>query len=425
MKKICIINTGCGGHSDLFRQIIKSAEKEYEVALYPDEADYIIHFSCGFTGEQLNKLPEDVVYYEKLKKEGATLVFCGCGMSAYKKEIFEEMKVIDHVIVGMDILPKICEILGVTPTYDQHMDDNEGTLRIMITEGCYKPGGPCNFCKQNYLKIPMKSRYSIEQICEMVEHHGKPIVILGGMNTTNYGLDFGNHKPKLHDLIREVSKLPTVKWIQIEGVASSCIYEELIEEIEHNDKVVYIQFFLQSGSDRMLEKMNVGSKIADNKKVLERLKGKIIDGGVIIGHPGETIQDVLDTIQLIKDYDLWYTVVMSYKDTFMTPSGKMDKLSAKEYDEHCNLAIKALDEFAYRKMSELAKRGIIGYVSQIYPYKNSFEALVKPLQFEGFCYVQVDNASVKLGDKVIVRNSRISDLDHRSFEGGLMEVYND
>ena len=422
MKKLCIINSGCGGHYDLFRQIIKSAENEYEITIYPDEADVIIHYSCGFTEEQMAEIFKHVVFYEKVKKDGAKLIFCGCGLTGYRKELFKELKVVDHVIIGMNILPEITQIMGVTPTDNQHYESDEGVFCIKIAEGCYKPGGFCTFCKQNYLKIPYKSNYSIERICELIRSHGKPIVVLQAMNTTNYGTDYDDNKQKLHTLIKEVSKIDTVKWIQVDGVASSCIYEELISELEHNDKVCHVQFFIQSGSDHMLEEMNIGSTIAENSIVLERFKEKAVSGGVVIGHPGETMEDVMKTIQFIKYHNLWYIDVMRYKDSVMAPSGKMEKLSDEDYELHCSMVEEAVEELAYQNMRDIEDNGFMGYISELYTEKGKNMAFITPLKFVGGCYVEVDKMKVKLGDKVYIHNPKILKVSRHYFEDGTVEV---
>ena len=423
MRKVCIINSGCGGHYDLFRQILKSAENEYEFTMYPDEADVIIHYACGFTGKQMMEIFDHIVYYEKVKKDDAILIFCGCGLSGYKKVFLDEIKIVDYFIVGIDMLPRIAQIMGITPTDDQYYyEEDEGVFRIKIADGCYKPGHPCSFCKQNYLRIPMRSRYSIEKICELIKSHKKPIIFLEAMNSTNYGLDFEDHKPKLHTLIHEISKIDTVKFIRVDGVASSGIYEDLIAEIEHNDKVCDVQFFVQSGSDHMLKQMNIGSSIADNARVLERLKGKTISGGVVVGHPGETMTDVHETIQFIKAHNLWYTNVMRYKNSIMTPSGKMEKLSDEEYKKHCSMVEQAVDELASQNMSNIEKQGVIGYVSEIYTDDGKLKAQVTPLQFEGYCYVEIGTIPVKFGDKVFIHNPHILDVNSHFFEGGTLEV---
>ena len=119
MKKVCIINSGCEGHFTLFRQILESAEN-YESTRYPDEADVIIHFACGFSEKEMTEIFNYVVYYEKLKKPTAKLVFCGCALTGYRKEMFEEFRIVDYVLLGMNILPKIAQIMGVSITDNQY-----------------------------------------------------------------------------------------------------------------------------------------------------------------------------------------------------------------------------------------------------------------------------------------------------------------
>ena len=423
MKKMYIINSGCGGHDSLFRQIIKSAEGKYERAKYPDEADVIIHYACGFTEEQMADIFLHVVFYEQVKKEGAKLIFCGCSLTGYNKEIFKEFKVIDHVIFGMDILPKIAELMEIEPTEKQYYEVGETRLKIKIADGCAyeEKGGACTFCKQNYLKIPMRSKYSIEQICELVRFYNMPIVLLESMNSTNYGLDFEDKKTKLHTLIKEVSKIETVKWIEIDGIASSGLYEELINEIQRNNKVWRIQFFVQSGSDHMLKIMNIGSTIENNERALERFKGKTISGGVVIGHPGETLEDVQKTIRFIEKHNLWYIHVMRYKDSNMIPSGRMKKLSEKEYQRNCRMVEAAIDNLALKNMKNIEENGFIGFVSDIENVNGETRVRVTPLEFDGY-YYGVSNIPINIGDKVFIRNPKIWDDKDHSFKEGTLEV---
>ena len=423
MKKVCIINSGCGSHRDIFLRIIKSLEEEYTTTKFPDEADLIINYLCGFTENQLAKIFEKMLYLKKLKKENAILIVCGCATRMYNPEIFEAMEFVDYVIKSdKDIVQEVADILNIEASRDYFVEINSGVLLLNIIGGCAKVGGFCNFCKQHYLKKPAKSAFTIEEICKIVARYKKPVLCLTGLNTCCYGKDFGDGKPKLHLLLKALSKIPTLKYIKIDGVSSSGIYEELCEEIEHNEKVVCVQFFLQSGSNHMLLEMNIGSKVEDNLVIINRFKGKAIESGIIVGHPGETEEDIQKTIKFIIDNNLWYVNVMEFMSSSGTPSHDMEQLPEEVYQSHCDAINRVVSELAHSNLDEIANNGVVGYVDKISPYEDNYLIEIRPFDFEGLCYTILDNVPLNLGDKVKLLELEVTDYEKHMFRAQQLEV---
>jgi len=89
MKRICFRNNGCGSHEETFRQILKSIEQAYTITNKPHKADVIIEYFCAVTQyDCVNTLLPELLYLSKLKKEGATLIICGCAVDAIGKDFF-------------------------------------------------------------------------------------------------------------------------------------------------------------------------------------------------------------------------------------------------------------------------------------------------------------------------------------------------
>ena len=105
-----------------------------------------------------------------------------------------------------------------------------------------------------YLKIPVKS-VPIDEVIEIAkdvtESSKVSIIALTGLNTCNYGIDIGDKKQKLHLLLQELSKIESVKFIEVHSLTIGDMYEELTTELANNPKVLLIGFSVQSGSNKM------------------------------------------------------------------------------------------------------------------------------------------------------------------------------
>ena len=242
MKKICFLNSGCGSHGETFRQIFKSVEHAYILTSMPHKADVIIEYFCAVTQyECVEKLLTELLYLSKLKKEGATLIICGCAVDAIGKDFFLSLGFVDYAIGSQNFLQEVLEILNFKCSDHYYIEDNKFRFSIDICNGCAKKNGWCSFCKQHYLRKPIKSM-PLDEVCkvatEITSTTSVFVISLCALNICNYGIDFGDRKPKLHLLIQALSKIPTVKFIELYSLTASCMYEELIEEIATNDKVI-------------------------------------------------------------------------------------------------------------------------------------------------------------------------------------------
>ena len=431
--KVCIMKGGCNGHMDQFQRLKANFKDTYESTAYSNLADVIIYFVCFFTTNQEKDFYYNMFLIEATKKPRATVILCGCGVGAIKPEVIAAYDCIDYVIRDLNFYEEIAKIMGIKTSKQYYMEDFQGFVYIDVEEGCDKRRKKgkqckfCNFCKQNYLKVRVKSKYTIEEVCEIVKIHKLPTVILGGLNTTNYGEDFGDGNPKLHLLIKAISEFTFVKWIAVRSVASSGMYPELEEELVNNPKIVSVNYFIQSGSNHMLELMNVGASVEDNSRIIKRLKEKhkAIKGGVIVGYPGETYRDVRQMIEFITDHDLWDSTIFSYINSRGTPAHKEKQLLPKMYEAHCKAVFDAVYKLREKRLQEIAANGMEGWVESIeFEEEEGYHIRVIPFDFDGAWYViQEELQNVKFGDVVRVIDGQILKLDDCSLIGGkIVEV---
>ena len=419
--KIYFLNDGCGQQEDFFRQIAECAKEKYIPTKVISEADVIVHFTCGFVMNKVSVrigLMNSLTLAHKTKKENAITIITGCGVKMYKPEIFEEMK--NTFVVDLpDFVKEVCKILNVPLKKGAYyLKDSPHKLMLNIARGCPKRGGFCRFCKFNYLRIPFKSLLTIEEVVEIVSKYEIRILNLTAPNTTSYGLDFGDHKPKLHLLIQAVSKIPTLKWIAVTSVASSGIYPELLNEISQNKKVYLINYYFQSGSQRMLNIMNIGASIETHKKVIRACKAGnvIIETGFLMSHPGENNEDLQKTLGFIKENNMWDANILAYINSDSTPSSEMKPLSDFEFWRHYNLVYDKVSKLRHEFLDNLVGTKIQGFIIDI-----DEKVYIQCLGINACAYCEVINKEYEIADEVTIEVTDVKDYDSRLLEGNIVE----
>lgn len=364
MKKICILNSGCGAHTIEFRKLLHSLEGIYELTNFPSEADLIIQYFCSITQTQITKISDELAYLSKIKKENAILIICGCAPKVLGTEIFSNLDFVDYVIGRENISENIIRILNYKSIPGYYLGDNTSSFIFDIVGGCRKKGGWCTFCKQNFMKIPVKSM-KMEDILEQTENITKNTdiyrICLTGLNICNYGIDMKDKKQKLHLLIKKLSEIPSVKVIDLFSLTVADMYEELIEEISTNTKIRTVELGIQSGCDNMLKIMNTSSTKEYIQMLLNRLSHKAIKSIVVVGHPGETKEYLQETLDFISVNNLWYVQISPFVSTEGTPSHIMEPLSKEDYKYN----VKTVEDTVWKLKKDFLD-GLIG--STMYAY---------------------------------------------------------
>ena len=201
------------------------------------------------------------------------------------------------------------------------------TAYIRIAEGC---NNFCTYCIIPKIRGKFRSREMDSIIKEAKDLAAKGVkeLILIAQDTTLYGSDIYGKK-SLHILLKELSKIEGVKWIRVLYCYPEEIYDELIEEIAANDKVVkYLDLPIQHISNNILKLMGRKTTKEDiiNKidKLRDRVPGIVLRTSLIVGFPNETEEDFKELKDFLLDYKLDKVGVFKYSREEGTPAAKMD-----------------------------------------------------------------------------------------------------
>ncbi|WP_108669599.1 tRNA (N(6)-L-threonylcarbamoyladenosine(37)-C(2))-methylthiotransferase MtaB [Peribacillus acanthi] len=221
---------------------------------------------------------------------------------------------------------------------------------LKIQEGC---NNFCTFCIIPWARGLMRSRDPkevIRQAQQLVEAGYKEIV-LTGIHTGGYGEDMKDYNLAmlLRDLEEQVDGL---KRIRISSIEASQITDEVIDVLRNSKKVVrHLHIPLQSGSNTVLKRMRRKYTMEFFGERLNRLKealpGLAVTSDVIVGFPGETEEEFMETFNFIQEHQFSELHVFPYSKRTGTPAARMeDQVDEEIKNERVHRLIALSDQLA-------------------------------------------------------------------------------
>ena len=227
---------------------------------------------------------------------------------------------------------------------------------LTIQEGCDKF---CKFCVVPYTRGPEFSRSIDELIKEtltLVKNGAREVTLLGqNVNAYNY-----NGK-RLSHLIIEISKINEIKRIRYTTSHPIDFTEDLIDAHKKVCKLMpLIHLPIQSGSDKILKRMNRKHSIQYYLNLVKKLRhanNKIeFSSDFIIGYPGETDQDFVSSIKLLKEIKYINTYSFIFSPRPGTPAAKMKKIDDSVSKERLTTFQKIAKEIKIKYRKNLLKK---------------------------------------------------------------------
>ena len=347
--KISFVSLGCDKNlidSEIMLRLID--EKGYIITPNDSEADVIIINSCGFILDANQEAIDKVLEMADYKANGncKALIVTGCMAQRYKDEIFESLPEVDAVVgtgdfenIGavidrllngekkVQLVTDINHLLNENNSYKRMVTTTGGFSYLKIAEGC---DNRCTYCTIPSLRGKYRSRNieSLVKEAEILADKGVRELILIAQDTSLYGKDLYGEQ-KLHVLLQEISKIEDIKWIRILYCYPENVYDELIDEMASNPKVLhYLDMPVQHTNDRILKLMGRRSTGAKIKDTVNRLRAKMPDMCIrttlITGFPTETQEEFESVIDFMKEVKFDRLGVFTYSPEEGTPACRMD-----------------------------------------------------------------------------------------------------
>ncbi|MDF2904286.1 MAG: methylthiotransferase yqeV [Bacillus sp. (in: firmicutes)] len=264
----------------------------------------------------------------------------------------------------------------------------------------------------------------VRQAQQLVDAGYKEIV-LTGIHTGGYGEDMKDYNLAmlLQDLEKEVKGL---KRLRISSIEASQITDEVIEAIKNSNIIVrHLHIPIQSGSNSVLKRMRRKYTMEFFAERLDRLKevlpGLAITSDVIVGFPGETEEEFMETYNFIEEHQFSELHVFPYSKRTGTPAARMeDQVDEEVKNDRVHRLISLSDQLAKEYASQFE-----GEVLEVIPEEKHHENDESPL-YTGYAdnYLKVVFAGTEAMIGKIVK-VKITKAGYPYNEGQFIRVLND
>jgi tRNA-2-methylthio-N6-dimethylallyladenosine synthase len=304
----------------------------YEAASDRDGSDLILFNTCSIRESADNRLIGNLGEAKRLKAEDPSRVVGvgGCWSQSMKERVFEQFPFVD-VAFGPGQIHKLGEFLQADDLAAQGYFEFEGfpgdlpmkrerphQAWVQISQGC---NCVCAYCIVPSTRGRERSRQPDDVVREIAQLAGDGVkeVTLLGQNVNSYGRDLPRPKRiDFADLLILVDRIDGIERIRYTSPHPKDVREKLVQaHAELESLCEHIHLPLQSGSTRILKAMR---RTYDRERYLkrvemirERVPDCAITTDIIVGFPGETEADFLETLQVVDQvgYDSAFTFLFS------------------------------------------------------------------------------------------------------------------
>ena len=384
----CVTTFGCQMNARDSEKLSGILEKAGYELTEDEDADFVIYNTCTVRDNANQRVYGRLGHLNSLKKKNPhkKIALCGCMMQepSVIEKIKKSYRFVD-LIFGTHNIYKFAELLtamfendgmviDIWQDTDQIVEDLPAQRKypfksgINIMFGC---NNFCSYCIVPYVRGRERSRNPKDIIREIeaLVADGVVEIMLLGQNVNSYGKNLENPMT-FAQLLREVEKIEGLERIRFMTSHPKDLSDELIQVMKDSKKICrHLHLPLQSGSTRILEKMNRRYTKEQYLALVEKIRREIPDiaitTDIIVGFPGETPEDVDETIDVVKkvQYDNAFTFIYSKRTG--TPAASMEQVPEKTVKEGFDRLLKVVQDTARDRVALLKGKTLDALVEEV------------------------------------------------------------
>lgn len=344
----CTTTFGCQMNARDSEKLLGVLEQiGYQEGTNEEDADFVIYNTCTVRENANMRVYGRLGQLNRVKKQKPHMLIGLCGCMMQEPEVVEKIKksyrFVD-LIFGTHNIYKFAELI-VTRMESQRMvidiwKDTDKIVEDLPSERkfSFKSGvnimfgcnNFCSYCIVPYVRGRERSRNPEDIIREIqgLVADGVVEVMLLGQNVNSYGKTL-EHPMTFAQLLTEIEKIEGLERIRFMTSHPKDLSDELIEVMKHSKKICkHLHLPVQSGSTEILKKMNRRYTKEQYLELVRKIKEAVPDisltTDIIVGFPGETEEDFLETMDVVKKvrYDSAFTFIYSKRTG--TPAAAME-----------------------------------------------------------------------------------------------------
>lgn len=353
-----------------------------------EDADFVIYNTCTVRDNANQRVYGRLGFCNSMKRKNPhkRVALCGCMMQepSVIEKIQKSYRFVD-LIFGTHNIFKFAELLcrmfessgmviDIWKDTDQIVEELPVERKypfksgINIMFGC---NNFCTYCIVPYVRGREKSRRP-EEILEEIRclaADGVVEIMLLGQNVNSYGKNLENGMT-FAQLLREVERIDGIERIRFMTSHPKDLSDELIQVMKESKKICrHLHLPLQSGSTKILTAMNrhytKEQFIALADKIRREIPDISLTTDIMVGFPGETSEDVDDTIDVIERVGFDNAFTFIYSPRTGTPAAAMEQVSEAVVKEGFDRVLKTVQDTARRQVARLAGQTLPALVEEV------------------------------------------------------------
>ena len=342
-----ITTFGCQMNARDSEKLVGILERIGYVEVPDENADFVIYNTCTVRENANLRVYGRLGYLHSLKKKNPHMMIGLCGCMMQEAQVVEKLKKsysFVNLIFGTHNIYKFAELVVSSLLSDRMIidiwKDTDKIVEDLPVERKYpfKSGvnimfgcnNFCSYCIVPYVRGRERSRNpkDIVREIERLVKDGVVEVMLLGQNVNSYGKNL-DEPMTFAQLLTEIEKIEGLERIRFMTSHPKDLSDELIEVMKNSKKICkHLHLPLQSGSSDILQKMNRRYDKEKYLNLVEKIRTAIPDisltTDIIVGFPGETEEDFLETVDVVKKvrYDSAFTFIYSKRTG--TPAAVME-----------------------------------------------------------------------------------------------------
>lgn len=396
MKKVAFYTLGCKVNQYETEAMIEAFEAAgYETVEYEEYADVYIINTCTVTnmGERKSR---QIIRRALDSNHDAFIAVVGCySQIAPEKAIEmpgvrlvvgtnERARIVELVEYAMDKEEKmnmVSDIMEVREFEEMSIKNYKSRTRafLKIQEGCDQY---CSYCIIPYARGHIRSRKPegiIDEV-KMLAQNGFKEIVLTGIHVASYGRDLGG--TSLIDIIERVHQTDGIERIRMSSVEPKTLSDDFVTRLSKLPKICrHFHLSLQSGCDETLKRMNRKYTTEEYYQVVSNIRETFTDAAIttdlIVGFPGETIDEFQCTVDFVKKIGFSSMHVFKYSPREGTLAAKYkEQIAPQEKDRRSRIITEiARESEAAFKNEFLNKKVNVLFEHKVEENGNAYEGL--------------------------------------------------
>ncbi|MDI9858370.1 tRNA (N(6)-L-threonylcarbamoyladenosine(37)-C(2))-methylthiotransferase MtaB [Flectobacillus roseus] len=335
-KKVAFYTLGCKLNYSETSTISRMFEsKGYEKVEFNQKPDIFIINTCSVTENADKKCKKIVKEANKINPDGYVTII-GCYAQLKPQEI-ADIEGVDAVLGAAEKFQLIDLLDGFVKepsgqkakVYNQNIEEaidyhtsyslNDRTRTFLkVQDGC---DYPCAYCTIPLARGASRSDSiaNVVKAAQEIAASGVKEIVLTGVNIGDFGLRNGTREETFFDLVKALDEVEGINRFRISSIEPNLLTDEIIAFVAQSKRFVpHFHIPLQSGSNKVLGLMRRRYKrelyVDRVQKIKELMPDCCIGVDVIVGHPGETEEEFLETYNFLNELPISYLHVFTYSE---------------------------------------------------------------------------------------------------------------